>query len=83
MSSEGPKWRGGNGGGGGGVWVDLEWLENEENRRPKVAVTAAFAGPILARLAANGREIWSARSPHSRRVCKGGGRNRLPRPKPD
>ena len=42
----------------------LEWPENEENRRPTVAAAATFVGPIRARLAAVGREILPARSPH-------------------
>ena len=49
--------------GGREVCIGLEWSENEENRRPTVAATAAFAGPIRARPAAVGHEIWPARSP--------------------
>ena len=57
MSSEGPK------NGGRGVWVGLKWSENDEIRRPKVAIAAAFAGPIWARPAAVRREISRPRSP--------------------
>ena len=46
------------------VWVGLEWPKNEENRRPTVVATAAFAGPIWERPAAVGREIWPTRLPH-------------------
>ena len=42
----------------------LEWPENEENRRPTVAASTAFVGPIRARPAAVGREILPARLPH-------------------
>ena len=49
--------------GGREVWVGLEWPENEENRQPMVAATAAFAGLIRARPAAVGCEILSKRSP--------------------
>ena len=49
--------------GGREVWVSLEWSENEENRRPTVAAAVAFAGPIRARPAAVGCEIWQTRSP--------------------
>ena len=48
--------------GGREVWVCLEWPKNSKIRRPKVAVAAAFAGPIRARPEAVGREIsrqWS------------------------
>ena len=55
MSSEGPRGR--------KVWVGLEWPENEENRRPTVAVATTFAGPIRARPSTVGLEIWPARSP--------------------
>ena len=48
--------------GGREVWVGLEWPKNEENRQPTVAAATAFAGPIWARPAAVGREIWQARS---------------------
>ena len=53
-----------------------------------MATVAEFTDPIRERPEAVDREIWSERSPHlpflpSRRVCKGGGRNRLPRLKPD
>ena len=41
----------------------LEWPENEENRRPTVAIAAAFASPIQARPEVVGHEIWPARSP--------------------
>ena len=53
-----------------------------------MAAAAAFAGLIRARPAAVGREILPVRSPcphpppPGRRVCKGGGRNCLLRPKP-
>ena len=50
--------------GGREVWVCLEWPENEENRRPKVATVVALAGPIRALPAAVGSEIWPARLPH-------------------
>ena len=74
--------------GGREVWVGLEWPENEENRKPTVAAVAAFAGPIRER---QGRlAVKFGRQGHlallflpGRRVCKGGGRNHLPRPKPD
>ena len=50
--------------GGREVWVGLEWPKNEKkNRRPTVEVVAPFAGPIRARPAAVGREIWPARLP--------------------
>ena len=48
--------------GGREVWVGLEWSENGEIRRPKVAAAVVFAGPIRGRPAAAGREIsqrWS------------------------
>ena len=70
------------------VWVGLEWPENEENRRPTMAATAAFAGLIWARPAAVRLDSW--RQGHltllflpGRHVCKVGGRNRLPQLKPD
>ena len=44
--------------------VCLEWPENEENRRPTVAVAAVVAGPIRARPATVRRDFWPARSPH-------------------
>ena len=51
--------------GGREVWVGLEWPENGEIRRPKVAAAAAaFAGLIWARPAAVRRDFWPARSPH-------------------
>ena len=46
---------------GKGVWVGLEWPENEENRRPTVASIVVFAGPIRARQAAVGYEISQSR----------------------
>ena len=52
--------------GGREVWVGLEWPENGEIRRPKVAVVVVFAGPIRARSVSAGREI-------SRRWSSGGG----------
>ena len=52
--------------GGKEVWVGLEWPKNSKIPRPKVAVAAAFAGPIRTRPAAVGREI-------SRRWSSGGG----------
>ena len=70
------------------VWVGLKWPENKKIRRPKLAAAAAFAGPIRARPAAVGREILRPRSSSDallpvRRVYNRGGRNRLPRLKPD
>ena len=43
--------------------MGLEWPKNSKIRRPKVAPTAAFAGPIQARPAAVDREILKTRSP--------------------
>ena len=43
-----------------------EWPEKTKIRRPKFAVTAAFAGPIRARPTAAGRKIlpaWSSGRP--------------------
>ena len=48
--------------GGREVWFGLEWPENDEIRRPKVADIAVFAGPIQARLEAAGSEISRRRS---------------------
>ena len=70
------------------MWVGLEWLENEENRRPTVAAAAAFVGSIRLRPTANGHEISRPRSPSGgaltwvARVSEGG-QKRLPRLKPD
>ena len=44
------------------VWVVLEWPENGEIRRPKVAVAPAFVGLIWASPAAVRREISRPRS---------------------
>ena len=52
--------------GGREVWVGLVWPKNSKIRRPKVAATVAFAGPIRARPVAIGHEI-------SRRLSSGGG----------
>ena len=49
--------------GGKEVWVGLEWPENGEIRRPKVAAALAFAGQIWARAQAVRREISRPRSP--------------------
>ena len=48
--------------GGREVWVDLEWPKNIKIRRPIMAATAAFAGPIWARPAVVRSEILPARS---------------------
>ena len=52
--------------GGKELWVFLKWPENTIIRRPKFAAAAAFAGPIRARPAADGRKIlpaWSSCRP--------------------
>ena len=48
--------------GGNEVWVGLKWPENTKIRRPKLAATTVFAGPIRARPAAAGCEILLPRS---------------------
>ena len=51
--------------GGKEVWVGLKWPKNTKIRRPKLADSAAFAGPIRARPAAAGRKILLALSSSS------------------
>ena len=74
--------------GGGRYGSTWNVQKTKKTGDPPVAAAAAFAGPIREHPAAVGSEIWPKRSPHlaflpGRRVCKDGGRNRLPRLKPD
>ena len=69
--------------GGKEVWVGLKCSKNTKIRRPKVAAAAAFAGPIRARPTAVGREILRPRSSGGGAPPCRGGRNKLPRLKPD
>ena len=49
--------------GGREVWVGLEWPKNRKIRRPTLAATTAFAGPIWELPAVVRRETWPAGSP--------------------
>ena len=74
--------------GGKEVLVGLKLPENTKIRRPKLAAAAAFAGPIQARPAAAGRKFYRRGRLvvlllPVRRVYSNGGRNWLPRLKPD
>ena len=82
MSSEGPKMGGGR---YGLAWNDRKTKKIGDPSWRRPPSSSALSGRVRLRLAVKfGRQgCLAVLLLPGRRVCKGGGRNRLPRPKPD